>query len=297
MFKRVGLLLITNLIVMATIITILSVLGIGNYLTPYGIDYRALAIFSLVWGMGGALISLAMSRFMAKRMMGVQVIDSTVTDPRLRGLVQQVHQLAQAAGLPTPEVGIYQSPEPNAFATGPSKSRSLVAVSTGLLERMSAKEVAGVLSHEMAHIANGDMVTMTLVQGVVNAFAIFLARVIAYAVVRAMSDRENGRGFSYGIYFLVHIVLEIAFMFLGSIVIAWFSRFREFRADAGGARLGGRENMVGALEALQRSFGIVDKKITPAVQTLQISGHGRLAAVFSTHPPLEDRIARLRAGA
>ena len=211
---------------------------------------------------------------------------------------QTIDRLRRSAQLPMPEVGIYQSPEVNAFATGPSKSRSLVAVSTGLLQQMDRSEVEGVLSHEVSHIANGDMVTMTLIQGVVNAFVMFLARVVAFAVAQAMRGRDQeGEGFSYGIYFIVRIVFEIVFMIAGSIVVAWFSRYREFRADAGGARLGGQENMVRALEALQRRSEQVDPRAQPALQTLKISGRRGFGQLFSTHPPLEERIRRLRSGA
>lgn len=252
--------------------------------------------------MGGAFISLALSRQMAKWMMGVKVIDPRVIDPatresELQGLVQTVHHLCRAAGLTTmPQVGIYQSPEPNAFATGPTKARSLVAVSTGLLQRMNEKELEGVLGHEISHIANGDMVTMTLLQGVVNAFVMFLARAIAFAIAQAGNRRDDdNRGFSYGSYFLVQFALEIVFMILGSMVVAWFSRYREFRADAGGARLAGRDKMIGALEALQRNLDIIDPRTKPAFQSLQISSRrGGFLRLFSTHPPLGERIRRLQ---
>jgi heat shock protein HtpX len=297
MAKRIFLFVAVNLLVMITLSLIINILGIRPYINAYGIDYTALMAFCLVWGMGGAFISLAMSRVMAKMMMGVQVIDPNTTDPSLRGLLQMVDNLARGAHIPMPEVGIYQSPEVNAFATGPTKSRSLVAVSTGLLQRMDRREVEGVLGHEISHIANGDMVTMTLLQGVVNAFALFLARVIAYAVAQAARGRDQeGAGFSYGIYFLVHMVLEILFLILGSIVVAWFSRYREFRADAGGARLAGRDSMVQALQALQRNIERVDPRAQPAVQSLKISGTGGFMRLFATHPPLEERIRRLEAG-
>jgi heat shock protein HtpX len=288
-----------NILVMITLITIVSVLGLHSYITPYGIDYQQLAGFCLVWGMGGAFISLGISRIMAKMFMGVKVIPADTTDPTLRQLLQTVDNLRRGANIPMPEVGIYQSPEVNAFATGPTKSRSLVAVSTGLLQRMNRGEVEGVLGHEIAHIANGDMVTMTLIQGVVNAFAMFLARAIAYAVAQALRGRddEGEGGISFGIYFIIHIVLEILFMILGSIVVAWFSRAREFRADTGGAQLAGRDNMVGALKALQRNYERIDPNAQPAAQTLKISGQGKLMHLFATHPPLDVRIQRLQGGA
>jgi heat shock protein HtpX len=296
MAKRIVLFLLTNILVVVTISILLNVLGVRPYLTARGIDYRALLAFCFVWGMGGAFVSLALSRFLAKQMMGVQVIDPSVRDPQAQELVQIVHRLAQGAGLPMPEVGVYDSPEPNAFATGPTKSRALVAVSTGLFRRMDRAEIEGVLGHEMTHVANGDMVTMTLLQGVVNAFVMFLSRAIAWAVVSATrsDDREReGGGVSYGMLFLVQIVLEIVFMILGSMVIAWFSRQREFRADAGGARLAGRQNMIGALKALMRVTEPAEEQAPPALAALRISNPAGIGRFFASHPPLEIRIARL----
>lgn len=281
--KRVFLFMAVNLLVVLTISIVLSVLGVGPYLSARGIDYGSLAAFCLVWGMGGAFVSLSLSRVMAKWSMGV----------RLQGsgpLVETVHGLARRAGLPAmPEVGVYDSPEPNAFATGPTKSRALVAVSTGLLESMSQDELEGVLGHEIAHVANGDMVTMTLIQGVVNAFVMFLARVIAFALSRN-SDRDS-RGMDRMTVFALEMVLGI----LGMVVVAWFSRHREFRADAGSAKLGGREKMIAALQALQRRFEPYDTQ--ESLATLKIAG-GRsgFLALISTHPPLADRIAALRKG-
>lgn len=296
--KRIGLFLLTNFLVIITISIVLSVLGIRPYLTQHGIDYGSLMIFCLIWGMGGAFISLALSRFMAKQMMGVKVIDPETRDPNLQNLVRRVYRLCQSAGLSAmPEVGIYDSPEVNAFATGPTKNRSLVAVSTGLLRNMNEKEVDGVLSHEVAHIANGDMVTMTLIQGVVNAFVMFLARVIAFAISQALRDRSSsGAGLGPFAYMMTVIVLQTVFMVLGSIVVAWFSRYREYKADASGAAIGGRDNMVSALRKLQRAYGVVDEKDAPAFRAFKISNAGRtskMAHLFSTHPPLEDRIKRL----
>jgi heat shock protein HtpX len=297
--KRIFLFLALNLVVVLTISILLNVLGVRPYLTAQGIDYNSLMAFCLVWGMGGAFISLALSRVMAKWMMGVQVIDPNTQDSDLQQLVQMVHSLARAAHLPKmPEVGIYNSPEVNAFATGPTKSRALVAVSSGLLNRMSPSELEGVLGHEITHVANGDMVTMTLVQGVVNAFVMFLSRAIAFALAQAMrgdrDERDRG-GMSYPIFFIVQFVLEIVFMILGSIIVAAFSRMREYRADAGGARLAGRENMIGALQALKRTFELVDPAAQPAVQTLKINGRPKgFFALFATHPPLDERIARLQ---
>ncbi len=293
--KRIGLFLMVNALVIVTISFILNLLGVQPYLTPYGLNYESLMIFCLVWGMGGAFISLALSRVMAKWMMGVQVIPPDTHDPELRELVYEVHTLSRAAGLRVmPEVGIYDSPEVNAFATGPTKSRSLVAVSSGLLQRMRKEEVRGVLGHEVAHIANGDMVTMTLIQGVVNAFVMFLARVIAYALTMSRSEGEERSGTPMSFY-IVQFALEMVFMVLGSIVVAWFSRYREYRADSGGARLAGRENMIQALEGLRRTFENAEPAAgQPAMQALKISGGGGFMKLFSTHPPLEERIERLR---
>lgn len=289
-----------NFLVIFTLSILLRVLGIGSYYTPYGLDYSNLMGFCLVWGMGGAFISLALSRVMAKWMMGVQVIDPNTRDSDLQQLLQTVHHLARAAHLPAmPEVGIYDSPEVNAFATGPTKSRALVAVSTGLLSRMNQSEMEGVLGHEISHVANGDMVTMTLLQGVVNAFAMFLSRVIAFAMTQAMrGDKEDSRERSSPfVSFLIQMVLEVVFMLLGSIVIAAFSRYREFRADAGGARLAGRDQMIRALESLRRTYELVDPSAQPAIQTLKISGRpAGLMALFASHPSLEERIQRLQSG-
>lgn len=288
--KRIMLFMAVNVLVVVTISIVLNVLGVRPYMTAHGIDMQSLAVFCLVWGMGGSLISLALSRVMAKMMMGVKVIDPATASGDAAWLVQTVHQLARGANLSEmPEVGVYQSPELNAFATGPTKSRSLVAVSSGLLERMDRGQVEGVLAHEVSHIGNGDMVTMTLLQGIVNAFVMFLARVIAFAVSQNVKE-ESRRG----VQFMVTIVLEILLSFLGMMVVAAFSRAREFRADAGGARLAGREKMVSALDGLRRGLGLVDKR-APSLAAFKISGkQGGLMALLSTHPPLDVRIARLR---
>ncbi len=296
MAKRIFLFLLVNLLVMTTITVVLRLLGVEPFLEQNGLNLPSLAVFCLVWGMGGAFISLLISRWTAKRMMGVQVIQPDTREPGAQALVQTVQRLAQGAGIPMPEVGVYESDDINAFATGPTKSRSLVAVSTGLLRKMDRPEVEGVLGHEISHIANGDMVTMTLLQGVVNAFVMFLARVLAFAVAQALrsSDRDGG-GISQGIYFVCVLVFQIVFMVLGSMVVMAFSRWREFRADSGGARLAGRENMIRALQALQRDHEAVAQAHTPqALTTMQISsGAGRMR-LFLSHPPLDERIERLR---
>ncbi len=294
MVKRIALFVITNIMVMITITVVLRVLGIGNYLTPYGLDYSALAAFCLVWGFAGAFISLAISRIMAKMFMGVKVVDPN-NPGQYSGLVEMVHRLSREAGLPAmPEVGIYESPEVNAFATGPTKSRSLVAVSTGLLRRMDRDQVEGVIGHEVAHIANGDMVTMTLVQGVVNAFVMFFARVLAYAISQALARGERA---SPMVHFVLVMVFQIALSFLGMFIVSWFSRQREFRADASSARLAGRHKMVSALQGLMRNQNVESTEDQGALATLKIHGRGsRLMSLLSTHPPLEERIARLQAG-
>jgi heat shock protein HtpX len=286
--KRIVLFLITNILVMLTVAILAQVLGLGRGLGGGG--YAGLMIFCLVWGMAGSLISLALSRVMAKRMMGVQVIDPNTSDATERTLVDIVYGLARGARLPAmPEVGIYDSPEVNAFATGPTKSRALVAVSSGLLGRMNRDEVEGVLGHEITHVANGDMVTMTLLQGVVNAFVLFFARVIASAV--SQSVREESRGM---VNFLVVIVLQIVLSLLGALVVAAFSRWREFRADHGGATLAGTPKMIAALERLRRNEELVDTR-QEALATLKIAGApSRFMTLMASHPPLEERIARLQ---
>jgi heat shock protein HtpX len=278
MAKRIVLFLITNLAIVATLSIILAILGVR----PGG-GLESLAVFSLVWGMGGAFISLQLSRWMAKRATGLKVIDGRTGRQELDWLYNTVERLTRQANLPMPEVGVYESAEVNAFATGPSKSRSLVAVSTGLLRSMRPNEVEGVLAHEVAHIANGDMVTMTLLQGIINAFVIFFARVIA-----SMLSRNNERP-SY----IVIFALEIGLGVLGSLVTAWFSRMREFRADSGGAHLAGRENMVGALQRLMANRELVDTS-HQALATMKINGTRGWMVFFSTHPPLEQRIAALQ---
>src|SRR5580700_3175871 len=293
--KRVTLLLLVNLLVMLTIGIIVSLLFRGQVMRLGG--SQNLFLFCFVWGMGGAFISLAISRWMAKMTMGVRVIDPNTSEPELQNLVQTVPHLARTAGLSTmPEVGIYDSPEVNAFATGPSRSRALVSVSSGLLGRMRQYDVEGVLGHETAHIANGDMVTMTLIQGVVNAFAMFLAWVLAIALSRG-SDRDDDRGGNPFMQMMLMNLFQTVFMMLGMIVVCWFSRWREFRADAGGARYAGRDHMLSALKTLQavhEGGADVAGQQQQSFQALKISGKtGGLLALFASHPPLEDRIARL----
>lgn len=296
LFKRIGLFLAVNLLVIATVSLTLNFLGIAPYLAAKGIDYEALLLFCAVWGFAGSFISLALSRVMAKWMMGVKVLDPVRPGrAAYMRLVNRVERFSRVAGLPvTPEVGVYESPEPNAFATGPSKSRALVAVSTGLLDTMSDEEVDGVIAHEVAHIANGDMVTMTLVQGVINAFVMFFARIAAWTI--SQSVREEMRGM---VNMGLTILFDIMFSILGSVVVAAFSRYREFRADAGAASIAGREPMIAALEALRRHTSKYDVPEAPAVvAALRIAGQqGGLLRLFASHPPIEERIRRLRSPA
>ena len=286
--KRILLFVATNLAVMLTASIVLSLLGVGGYRTPAGLDYGALAVFCVVWGSAGSFISLLMSRWLAKRAMGVELVDGRTGHEEADWLYRTVERLTRQAQLPMPEVGIYTSPEVNAFATGPSKSKSLVAVSSGLLRGMRREEVEGVLAHEVSHIQNGDMVTMALIQGVVNAFVLFASRVIAN-IVRSAVDSRNAAM----IGFIVTIVLDIALGILGAMVVAWFSRAREFRADAGAAALTGRGNMIAALRRLQTTHQLVDPS-NQALATMKIAGGDRRwMMLFSTHPPLEARIAAL----
>lgn len=295
MIRRVFLFILTNLLVLATISLVLNILGIRYWIEASGINLEALLIFCLIWGMGGSFISLFLSKWMAKMAMGVHVINPRRATGAEAYLVETVYRLARQAGLKKmPEVGIYDSPEVNAFATGPTRNNSLVAVSTGLLQHMDSDEVEGVLGHEVAHIANGDMVTMTLLQGVVNAFVMFLSRVLAYVISMGMrSDDEEGAGFPYLIHGVLVMVFDILFTILGSLVVAWFSRYREYRADAGGAKLAGRSKMIAALERLKAYVERVDNH-APSFASMKISNKQGLLALFSTHPPLEKRIQRLK---
>jgi heat shock protein HtpX len=290
--KRIFLFLMTNILVMATIMIVTSALGVDRYLTTKGINYQTLAIYCLIWGFAGSFISLWMSKFMAKQMMGVEVVDKS---HQYQWLVQRVHQLSRTAGLSTmPEVGIYSSPEVNAFATGPSKSNSLVAVSTGLLERMNDDELEGVLAHEVAHIANGDMVTMTLIQGVINAFVMFFAKIAAFALDQAMrKDEDDSRGPGWT-YYISQMVFQMVFSILGSVVVMYFSRAREFRADAGAAKISGRDKMIAALRRLKSTFDIVEEDSNQQIACMKISGHSKMAKLFSTHPSLDERIEALQ---
>lgn len=290
--KRIFLFVLTNIFIIAAVTVVMSILGVsGNYIEESGINYQSLMIICLIWGMVGSFISLAISRFMAKKLMGVQVIDPK-NPGQYSWLVETTHHISRSAHLPKmPEVGVYNSPEVNAFATGPTKSRALVAVSSGMLQRMNKDEIEGVLAHEVAHIQNGDMVTLTLVQGVVNAFVMFLSRVVAFAVAQAV--KEDMRRL---VHFISIIFFQILFGFLSIPLVAWFSRQREFRADAGSAKLVGSNKMRAALEKLKSMQGLDQTEAQPeAVQAFKISSRRDAGwkAYFSTHPPLDERIRAL----
>lgn len=300
MFKRIGLFIGINILVMITLSTIINVFGLQPRITAAGYDIPSLLGFCLVWGMGGAFISLLISKPMAKWSMGVKVIDPKTQMPEERDVLEMVYRFARSAGLSKmPEVGVYPSPEVNAFATGPTRSNSLVAVSSGLLQTMDKRSVEGVLAHEVTHIANGDMVTMTLLQGVMNAFVMALARIVAFAISNALRGDRDDKGLGPVVNWVVVMALEVVFMLLGSIVLMWFSRQREFRADKGGAQYAGRDSMVSALRSLQRiepqNMQAAQKMdAQPAFASMKISAtKPGLAALFRTHPTLEERIQRL----
>ena len=288
---RILLFLATNAAVLVLISVVFRVLGIEGVLAQNGVDLnlQALLVMSAVIGFGGSFISLAMSKWIAKRSMGVQVIEQPRNDTE-RWLVSTVQRQAEFMNIGMPEVGIFNSPEPNAFATGMRKNNSLVAVSTGLLQNMNANEVEAVLGHEVAHVANGDMVTMGLLQGVVNTFVVFLSRVVGHLIDRLVFKTERGYGPGY---FLVVIITQVLLSILASIIVMWFSRRREFRADEGGAKVAGRQNMIGALRALQRVHEPQD--LPGEMATFGISGgkSGGFKKLFMSHPPLEERIAAL----
>jgi heat shock protein HtpX len=290
MLQRVGLFILMNLAVLLLVRIVVGVFGIDFYLSQQGLNLQLLLVWSFLFGMAGSFISLMASKWMAKRFTGAEVIERPRNSTE-SWLVNTVHMHAQAAGIAQPEVCIYDSPEPNAFATGPSRSNSLVAVSTGLLRAMNEDEASAVLGHEVSHIANGDMVTMALLQGVLNTFVYFLSTVIGYLVDRVVFKNEEGVGIGY---YVVTIAAQLVLGVLASIVLAWFSRRREFRADAGGARLAGTNKMIGALQALKRSMQ--PSELPEQMAAFGISGSGRrgLMALLASHPPLDDRIAALR---
>ncbi len=288
--KRIFLFLLTNLAVMLVLSITMSVLGVGRFLNANGLDLGQLLVFSALVGFTGSIISLLMSKWMAKQSTGAQVIDpQSPRNAREAWLVDTVHQLADRAGIGRPEVAIYQG-EPNAFATGAFRNDALVAVSTGLLESMNEEEVAAVLGHEVAHIANGDMITLTLIQGVVNTFVVFLARVVGYFVDRVVLKNDRD---SIGIgYYVTVIACEIIFGILASVIVAWFSRRREYRADAGSARLMGSGQPM--IRALARLGGLQPGELPKSFEAAGISGGQGISALFATHPPIADRIQALQ---
>jgi heat shock protein HtpX len=289
--KRIFLFILTNLAVVFVINITLRLLGVDRWLDETGgINFSALLVLSAVIGFAGSLISLAMSKWSAKRMVGAQVIENPV-DPTERWLVDTVRKQAQAAGIGMPEVAIYDAPDVNAFATGWNRNDALVAVSTGLLQNMSRDEAEAVLGHEISHVANGDMVTLALIQGVVNTFVIFFAKLFGYFVDRVLLKNEDRQGIGIGA-FVAEIAAQLVLGVLASIIVMWFSRQREFRADAGGASLAGRNKMIAALERLKINH---EQTVLPEkIAAFGISGGKSFARMFMTHPPLDERIAALR---
>jgi heat shock protein HtpX len=287
--KRIFLLILTNLAILLVISVVAQVTGLNAWLARQGGSLTGLLVVSALFGFAGSFISLAISKWMAVRAMGVQVIQQP-TSPTEQWLVATVGQLASRAGVGMPQIGVFDSPQPNAFATGPRRDHALVAVSTGLLSSMNRDEVEAVLGHEMTHVANGDMVTLTLIQGVVNTFVFFLSRIIGNVVDRAVSRDSQGEGMAY---FVTVIIAQLVLGILATIIVMWFSRRREFRADAGGAALAGRERMIGALQRLQ---GAHDDPLPSNMNAFGISGgEGRAwTRLLMSHPPLEERIAALR---
>ncbi|MEX0900611.1 MAG: protease HtpX [Gammaproteobacteria bacterium] len=289
--KRVMLFILTNIAVLVVISIIFSVFGIGDYLEEGGtqINLGQLLVFSAVIGFTGSFISLLISKWSAKRMTGAQVIKQPRGETE-SWLLSTVERHARTAGIKTPEVAIYRAPEMNAFATGAFKNSALVAVSTGLLEQMTRDEVDAVLAHEISHVANGDMVTLTLIQGVVNTFVIFLSRVVGYVIDRAVFKTESGHGPGF---WVVTIIAQIVFGILASTIVMWFSRWREFRADAGGAKLAGRDRMI---SALQRLGGGAQRDLPDQLAAFGISGKraGGFRRLFMSHPPISERVAALQ---
>ena len=284
---RILLFLVTNLAVMLVISILFSVFGVGQVLDANGVDLDlgALLTYSAIIGFTGSILSLLISKPMAKWQTGAKIVNDA-SDPDSQWLVSRVRAHAQAAGIGMPDVAIFPADAPNAFATGARRDSALVAVSSGLLRGMQRNEIDAVLGHEIAHIANGDMVTLTLIQGVVNTFVVFLSRIVGHIVDRVLLKNERGHGMGY---MLSSLVAQVLLGILASMIVAWFSRRREFRADAGGARYAGSENMVAALEALKRGVA----PLPDGMAAFGIGGGGMMA-LFSTHPPLEVRIAALR---
>lgn len=302
MFRRIFLFFAVNFAIVITISLILQILGVGPYIRQYGLDIRSLAIFCLVWGMAGSFISLLLSRKIATYMFSIQIIDPRENrNPPSMKLYETVVKLAQRIGLPEiPQVGIFHSSQPNAFATGSSKRSSLVAVSTSLLESLSDAEVEAVVAHELAHIANGDMVTLTLLQGIMNAFVMFLARICAFLFSGMGRDRDSRNSGSPIAFYLFTFLFEIIFMILGSMVVASFSRYREFRADRGSAKVLGARPMIGALKKLkaitEKAPSINDDRYK-SIEALMINRpktNRKWFDLFASHPPIDKRIQALQ---
>jgi heat shock protein HtpX len=293
--QRIFLFLVTNIAVLAVLSIVLSLIGFNGILEENGVDLnlQALLIFSAVLGFAGSFVSLALSKWMAKRATGAKIIDSP-RNATENWLLSTVQRQAREAGIGCPEVAIYDSPDPNAFATGMNRNKALVAVSTGLLARMEQGEVEAVLGHEISHVANGDMVTLALIQGVVNTFVIFLSRVIGFIVDRVVLRNERGLGIGY---FVTSIVAQIVLGILAQTIVMWFSRRREFRADRGGARLAGRPKMIGALEALKRVHQPQGLPASMSAYGIRGGIPKGLQRLFMSHPPLEERIRSLQESA
>lgn len=289
--KRISLLVLTNIAILAVVTILAELFGLDRWLAAHGQGLGPVLVLSAIFGFGGAFVSLAMSKWIAKRSMGVQVIEQPSTDSE-RWLVATVRKLAEQAGIGMPEVGVFDSASPNAFATGARRDHALVAVSTGLLRAMTEEEITAVLGHEITHVANGDMITLTLISGVVNTFVILLSRIIGNIVDRALSrDGERGGGIGY---FITVFVAQMVLGFFANMLVMWFSRRREFRADAGGGRLAGNRAMIAALQRLRSLQG------APLPQQLAAFGitggeGGGFQRLFMSHPPLEERIAALQA--
>ncbi|MGH8134819.1 MAG: protease HtpX [Steroidobacteraceae bacterium] len=288
--KRILLFVLTNFAILIVASVTLRLLGFEPWLNQQGINFNSLLVFGALLGFGGSILSLAISKWMAKKMMGVQVIGQPRNEPET-WLLETVRRQAQLAGIGMPEVGFFESPEPNAFATGARRNSALVAVSTGLVERMNRQEIEAVLGHEISHVANGDMVTLTLIQGVVNTFVFVASRVIGNVVDKVVFRNERGHGPAF---WITTIIAELVLAFLATMIVMWFSRQREFRADSGGARLAGRNNMIGALEALKRGQAAALPDRLAAFGIAGGAGQG-FRKLFMSHPPLDERIAALRA--
>lgn len=293
MFKRMGIFLLVNILVVSTIGLITSALGVNRYITAQGLNYEQLMVFCIIWGFAGSFISLFMSKFMVKRLYNLKKVE--LHDPQYGFIAQAVNVFSTSSGIEKmPEVYIYDSAEVNAFATGASKNNSLVAVSAGLVNTMTRQEVEGVLAHEVSHIANGDMVTMSLAQGVVNAFVMFFSRVATFAISQALrKDDEEGPGIGPFAHMMLTWLFDILFGLLALPILMWFSRYREYRADQGGAKLAGTAKMIAALERLKNIHAPVDNR-GAELAAFKINGKSKWMELISSHPGLDKRIAALK---